>query len=100
MNRKLQHTLQALTATAAVFSLLLIAGGPAPVPAVAPVAVPAALLVASAEAASAAAALDAPDAQAPAEPARGSTHRHRRGNATMALPYFSFAQGLRQVAGS
>ena len=83
MNRKLQHTMQALTATAAVFSLMLIAGGPAP--ATAPAALPptAALLVMSAEAAGTA---------TPRQP--------KRSRATLALPYFSFAQGLRQVAGS
>ncbi|MDB6162991.1 MAG: hypothetical protein JWL98_423, partial [Xanthomonadaceae bacterium] len=30
MNRKLHHTLMALSATAAVFSVLLLAGGPLP----------------------------------------------------------------------
>ena len=74
MNRKLQHTIQALAASAAVFSLMLIAGGPAPVPAAAP--------------------------QAGVESAGTGNRRHRRSHATTALPYFSFAQGLRQVAGS
>jgi len=99
MNRKLQHTLQALAASAAVFSLMLIAGGPAPMPAAAPVAVPAALLAVSAEAAGAAAgALDG--APGPKAEAAAGQHRPRRSHATVALPYFSFAQGLRQVAGS
>jgi hypothetical protein len=100
MTRKIQHTLQALTATVAVFGLMLIAGGPASVPAPAPVAVPAALLVVSAEAATAVDAIDEPAVEAEASAARGNAGRHRRGHATTALPYFSFAQGLRQVAGS
>ena len=101
MNRKLQHTIQALAASAAVFSLMLIAGGPAPVPAAAPVAVPAALLAVSAEAAGTAVeAIEAAAPQAVAEAASPGSRRHRRSHATTALPYFSFAQGLRQVAGS
>src|SRR3546814_10884022 len=50
MTRKLQHTFQALMASAAVFSLMLIAGGPAPAPAASPVVVPTAILVAASEA--------------------------------------------------
>ena len=93
MNRKLQHTMKALTATAAVFSLMLIAGGPAPVATPVPVAVPG-LLVVSAEA------VEAIEAGAEATPSREAGSRQRRGHATVALPYFSFAQGLRQVTGS
>jgi hypothetical protein len=81
-----------------VFSLMLIAGGPAPVATSSPVAVPTVILVVSAEAAGAVESIDAtvPADQAAAPKAR----RHRRGHANTALPYFSFAQGLRQVAGS
>ena len=99
MNRKLQHTIQALAATAAVFSLMLIAGGPAPMPAPAPMAGPAAILVVSAEAATSVEALQAGQEEADAAPARQGNRRQRRSHAT-ALPYFSFAQGLRQVTGS
>ncbi|HET7655486.1 MAG TPA: hypothetical protein VFK18_00645 [Luteimonas sp.] len=99
MNRKLQHTIQALAATAAVFSLMLIAGGPAPMPAPAPMATPAALLVVSAEAATQVEALKAEQEEAEGTQARQGTRRQRRSHAT-ALPYFSFAQGLRQVTGS
>ncbi len=100
MNRKLQHTIQALAATAAVFSLMLIAGGPAPMPAPAPMAAPAALLVVSAEAATQVEALQAEQEEAEGSTqARQGTRRQRRSHAT-ALPYFSFAQGLRQVTGS
>jgi hypothetical protein len=98
MNRKLQHTMQALAASAAVLSLMLIAGGPAPI--TAPAAGPAALLVASAGmAGSAVEALDAEAEPAAEADAPAGARRHRRGHATTALPYFSFAQGLRQVAG-
>ena len=95
MNRKLQHTFQALSATAAVFSLMLLAGGPAPA-SIPVVPAPAALLVVSAEAAGSA--VESID-----EGAGGrdeAVRRHRRSHATLALPYFSVAQGLRQVAGS
>ena len=94
MTRKLQHTLKALTATAAVFSLMLLAGVPAPVTG------PTARFVASAEAANAVDAADEAAVEAEAATARGNAGRHRRGHAATALPYFSFAQGLRQVAGS
>ena len=97
MNRKLQHTMTALSATAAVFSLMLIAGGPAP--ATAPAALPptAALLVMSAEAAGTA--VDTLEGIDP-DPAAATPRQPKRSRATLALPYFSFAQGLRQVAGS
>ena len=62
-------------------------------------AMPAAFLVVSAEAAGTAVeAIEVEEARDDA--ARGSARRHRRGHATTALPYFSFAQGLRQVTGS
>jgi hypothetical protein len=96
MNRKLQHTMKALSATAAVFSLMLIAGGPAPVPAPTPVPAPAVLLVISAEAAGTA--VDA--IEQATDKADPTQRKSRRSRASLALPYFSFAQGLRQVAGS
>ena len=72
MNRKLQHTVQALTASVAVFGLLLLAGGPPPAELPAPT-----VLMATADAGEA--------ALAPA----------------LAMPYFSFAKGgLRHVTGS
>jgi hypothetical protein len=93
MNRKLQHTLQALTTSAAVFGLLLLAGGP-PGPALPD---PAALVV-SAEAAAegpGAAAGTVRETELPA----GQVRRNHR--AALAMPYFSFAQGgLRRVTGS
>jgi hypothetical protein len=104
MNRKLQHTFQALAASAAVFSLMLIAGGPTPmpgpIPAPATATLPATLLVVSVEAAEAADVAAATEAPAAGEREARPARRHRRGHATTALPYFSFAQGLRQVAGS
>lgn len=101
MTRKLQHTFQALMASAAVFSLMLIAGGPAPAPAASPVVVPTAILVAASEATEAVEAIDTPavDAEATSDGRARQFRRHRRGHATAALPYFSFAQGLRHVAG-
>lgn len=99
MTRKLQHTFQALMASAAVFSLMLIAGGPAPAPAASPVVVPTAILVAASEATEAVEATPAVDAEATSDGRARQVRRHRRGHATAALPYFSFAQGLRHVAG-
>ena len=91
MNRKLQHTVQALTTTAAVFGLLLLAGGPAPT------GPGSAGLLASDEPA-----MEAPVAAAtPLEASEvpvGQVRRNHR--AALAMPYFSFAQGgLRRVAG-
>ena len=97
MNRKLQHTMTALSATAAVFSLMLIAGGPAPAPTTAALPPPAAILVMSAEAAGTA--VDTLEGIDP-DPAAATPRQPKRSRATLALPYFSFAQGLRQVAGS
>jgi hypothetical protein len=91
MNRKFQHSVTALTASAAVFGLLLLAGGP-PAPALAPD-----MALVSLDAAG------LPDADAGDQAASddGSGHRHqRRARAALALPYFSFAQGLRRVTGS
>jgi len=96
MNRKLQHTVQALATTAAVFGLLLLAGGP-PSPDLSE----ADVLTATAEAD----AIEAPEAAtatgraAEASPAAGAVRRSHR--AALAMPYFSFGNGgLRRVTGS
>ncbi|MDG6348242.1 hypothetical protein QAA18_05720 [Luteimonas sp. 8-5] len=91
MNRKLQHSVTALSATAAVFGLLLLAGGPPPM----------AMPMPGAEALVAVETIEA----SPADMAEGESaarrHRHqRRARSGLALPYFSFAQGLRTVTGS
>ena len=94
MNRKLQHSVTALSATAAVFGLLLLAGGP-PQP-TAPLASD--MIAVSVDDAG----LAADDAGDPgAEDGSAGNRRHqRRARAALALPYFSFAQGLRRVTGS
>jgi len=97
MNRKLQHTVMALSATATVFTMLLLAGGP-PMPA-APSPQPAALAMLSTGMADSgdAAAVDgaAGDTEADSAGSRQRSHL-RRTRAALALPYFSFAQGLRR----
>jgi len=92
MNRKLQHSVTALSATAAVFGLLLLAGGPPPVTMPMP----------GAESLAAAERIDAATVEvAEGEAATIRRHRHqRRVRSGLALPYFSFAQGLRSVTGS
>ena len=95
MNRKLQHTVMALSATATVFTMLLLAGGP-PAPVVP--AHPAAMLALSAGVADDGDAASVDDAAADTETdsADGRRRSHlRRTRAALALPYFSFAQGLR-----
>jgi hypothetical protein len=93
MTRKLQHSVTALSASAAVFGLLLFAGGP-PQPTT-----PQAsdIVLVSADGA------DVPPDEAGndgiEDGAAGNRH-HRRARAALALPYFSFAQGLRRVTGS
>jgi hypothetical protein len=85
MTRKLLRTMTALSATATVFTVLLLAARP-----VVPVA-PAPL------AADAAAGIDAGvDADTDAEATPSQRHLHRA-RALLALPYFSFAQGLRRT---
>jgi len=85
MNRKLHHSMLALTSTAAVFTLLLLAGAPAGVP-------PADRGGLSAEDALIDGATFIVDPAADA-----SQRRHlRHSRAVLALPYFSFAQGLRR----
>lgn len=91
MNRKLQHSMTALTASAAVFGLLLLAGGP-PQP-MAPVAP--SVVLASADSNQLPA-----DEAADIEADTATSGHQRRARAALALPYFSFAQGLRRVTGS
>ena len=96
MNRKLQHTLKALSATAAVFTVLLLAGGPAapamPAPTTQLSGASAALLDTTSDA-SIDGAIDASDAPQPSATRR----RHmRHSRELLALPYISFAQGLRR----
>jgi len=87
MNRKLQHSMLALSSTAVVFTMLLLAGGPAH----APQPVAATPLSSGGDAILDAASVltDGTD--------ESSQHRHlRHSRALLALPYFSFAQGLRR----
>jgi hypothetical protein len=90
MNRKLHHTVMALTATASVFTVLLLAGspvGPATRSVLAPTPLPNLVTDASAIATGAADSIQ--------DSANQRRHlRHSR--ALLALPYFSFAQGLRR----
>lgn len=94
MNRKLQHSVTALSATAAVFGLLLFAGGP-PQPTT-PLASD--MILVSVDDPG----LPAGDTigNADAEDGAGNRRHQRRARAALALPYFSFAQGLRRVTGS
>ena len=84
MQRKLLRSMTALTATAAVFTVLLLAAGPVqapnPLPPIARASVDA----------TAAPVLDA-DAVAVRQ-----RHHLQRARSLLALPYFSFAQGLRR----
>ncbi len=106
MNRKLLRTMTALSASATVFAVLLLAGRPVAMP------LPGGLLpdatlsggpvaVLPAEAAlldDADLALPGDDADAGTEaaPAPSRHHGARRTRSVLALPYFSFAQGLRR----
>lgn len=93
MNRKLQHTVQALTATVAVFGLLLVAGNP-PTPEPSP---PGLHMATSADELPV---LD-PDRDSARADADAGDHVRRNHRAALAMPYFSFAQGgLRRVTGS
>jgi hypothetical protein len=97
MNRKLQHTVMALSATATVFTMLLLAGGP-PSPVAPPQ--PAALLMLSTGVADSgdAASVDGAAGDTEADSADSGQRSHlRRTRAALALPYFSFAQGLRRL---
>lgn len=94
MNRKLQHTMTALSATAAVLGLMLLAGAPPQ-----PVEPDFAAIVASAsQEADAAGMADATEVDADTGAARAS--HARRARTAIALPYFSIAQGLRRATGS
>jgi hypothetical protein len=89
MKRKFHHTLMALSATATVLTVLLLAGAPVtqPSPAtVGPDSLPS--LVADASVVTA----------GTVELVRGAGERRhlRHSRALLALPYFSFAQGLRR----
>jgi hypothetical protein len=95
MNRKLQHTMTALTATAAMFGLMLLAGAPPR-----PVDPDFAAFVASA-AQDGTLQQDGLDADTGADPASAVRAGHaRRARNAIALPYFSIAQGLRHATGS
>jgi hypothetical protein len=98
MNRKLQHTVMALSATATVFTMLLLAGGRAPA-SVGP-SQPAALMVLSTGVADDgdAASVDGAAGDTDADSVDSGRRSHlRRTRAALALPYFSFAQGLRRL---
>ena len=92
MNRKLQRSTLALSATTALLAMLLLAGGPASPP---PAAIaPQVSLDGSRNLADTGSDVDG-------DAARRNQRRHaRRSRAALALPYFSFAQGLRRVTGS
>jgi len=97
MNRKLQHTMTALSATAAVLGLMLLAGAPPQ-----PVQPDFAVFVAAAsqDGDTAQAGMADPDG-AEAETAAAPRAGHaRRARSALALPYFSIAQGLRRATGS
>lgn len=91
MNRKLQHTMTALSASAAMLGLMLLAGAPS-------------RPVDPGYAAVAASASEDGDARAMADDGgsrRGAAGRHaRRARSELALPYFSIAHGLRRATGS
>ncbi len=87
MNRKLQRSTLALSATSAVLAMLLMAGGPA-----LPPPVTASALVATAD-------VGDTDNNSNGDVLILRKHQ-RRSRAALALPYFSFAQGLRRVTGS
>ena len=89
MNRKLHHTVMALSATATVFTVLLLAASPVgPATRMADTG-PTSSLAGDASAIAAGAADSIQDS--------ASQRRHlRHSRALLALPYFSFAQGLRR----
>ena len=88
MNRKLQRSTLALSATTALLAMLLLAGGPVSPP---PASAPLVTLDSSRNLA---------DGDVDADAARNQRRHVRRSRAALALPYFSFAQGLRRVTGS
>ncbi|MEO6138338.1 MAG: hypothetical protein ABIP11_06705 [Luteimonas sp.] len=89
MNRKLHHSLIAMSATAAVFGVLLLAAAPVPSPVVQPTL---SISLPGMRSLPVSAALAMEDAVQSA-----SQRRHlRHSRALLAMPYFSFAQGLRR----
>jgi hypothetical protein len=103
MNRKLQHTVQALTASVAVFGLLLLAGGP-PTPDLPASVLPSpTVLMATADAdqAGGESAMEATEATEAMDASGAGVRVQRSHRAALAMPYFSFAKGgLRHVTGS
>ena len=90
MNRKFHHTLMALSATATVFTVLLFAGTPVQHPTRAMVGPgPLPSLVADASVVAAGTVELVRDGA-------GERRHLRHSRALLALPYFSFAQGLRR----
>ena len=95
MNRKLQRSTLALSATTALLAMLLLAGGP-----VSPPLTPASQALVRLDSARDLAD-NGGDASLDNDATRRNQRRHvRRSRAALALPYFSFAQGLRRVTGS
>lgn len=91
MQRKLFRSMTALSATVAVFALLMLAAGPATAPTLQPVTPDVAVATADADVTDAA--IEA--ATDPVSAATRQRHHLRRARIQLALPYFSFAQGLR-----
>jgi hypothetical protein len=90
MKRKFHHTLMALSATATVFTVLLFAGTPVQPPSramVGPDRLPSLVADTSVVAASAVELV---------RDGAGERRHLRHSRALLALPYFSFAQGLRR----
>ncbi|HEX2595806.1 MAG TPA: hypothetical protein VHL61_05045 [Luteimonas sp.] len=88
MNRKLQHSMLALSSTAIVFTMLLLAAAPAPAPQP---------MAATSLSAGDEAILDAASVLTGGTDEAASQRRHlKHSRALLALPYFSFAQGLRR----
>ena len=90
MQRKLFRSMTALSATATAFALLLLAAGPAHAPTTMPT--QGEIALASVDAAAA-----EPAFEASTDPVAATRQRQhlRRARSLLALPYFSFAQGLR-----
>ncbi len=88
MNRKLHHSLMAMSATAAVFGVLLLAAGPLQSPVQPPISMNLAGL----------GSLPVNTALAMDDAVQAATQRRhlRHSRALLAMPYFSFAQGLRR----
>lgn len=95
MNRKLQRFTLALSAPTALLAMLLLAAGPASPPLPAP-AQDLVRLDSTRDLAD-----NGGDTAVDNDASRRDQRRHvRRSRAALALPYFSFAQGLRRVTGS